>query len=272
MAKLDSNAAWKEATSLVAGNREVLFVLAGVFFMLPSLLLSIVLGEPSVDPAGDSSQMAATLIDFYSKGWWLILLASMIQVIGILTVLTLMRDRRRPTVGEAIRAGFADFPTYFAAQLLFVVAVGLIGGVFIAAGTLIAPVLAVVMTLLVLGFAIFAAIRLIMVAPIVAVEGQRNPVAALARAWTMTRGNFWRMLVFFLLVGILFVVAMAVIMILVGIVLVLVSQGETQRVLASVVSSALSAVAVLYFLGMLAAIHRQLAAGGGDERSGGRAA
>jgi lysylphosphatidylglycerol synthetase-like protein (DUF2156 family) len=58
---------------------------------------------------------------------------------------------------------------------------------------------------------------------------------------------------------VLFLVASAVIMLVVGIVLALVAHGELQRVLASLVSSALSAVAALYILGIIAAIHHQLA-------------
>ena len=50
MAKLDTNAAWKEASAIVSANREVLLALAGVFFMLPSLALSVIAGEPEVVP------------------------------------------------------------------------------------------------------------------------------------------------------------------------------------------------------------------------------
>jgi hypothetical protein len=259
VAKLDSNHAWKEASGLVAANREVLFAIAGVFFMLPSLLVSIVVGEPAVDSAANSEQIMAAMLAFYGDNWWMVMLASLIQIVGILTVLTLMRDRRRPTVGEAIGSGFKGFPTYFAAQILFGFGAAVIGGLLVGAVAAVLPPLAVVLTLLLIVFIAFAALRIILVAPIVAVEGERNPVTALRRSWNLTSGNFWRILVFLALVTLLFLVAMAVIMILVGIVLALVSEGELQRVLASVVSSALTAVAVVYLLAMLAAIHRQLA-------------
>lgn len=268
MAKFDSNAAWQEAAGLVAANREVLFALAGVFFLLPSLLLAVVLGEPEVDSAAGGQQMLAAMTAFYGRGWWLILLAALVQIAGMLTVLTLMRDHRRPTVSEAIKAGFAGLPTYFAAQMLFVLGIGLAGGLLVGIAAAVLPALAAVMALVLIAFLVFAAIRLILLAPLVAVEGQRNPVAALTRSWHMTRGNFWRIFGFLLLVAILFLVALAVIMIVVGIVLAVLSQGEVQRLLASVVSSALSAVAVLYFLGILAAVHRQLAGKGHPSPAG----
>ncbi|MET0252294.1 MAG: glycerophosphoryl diester phosphodiesterase membrane domain-containing protein [Novosphingobium sp.] len=262
MIRLDSNAAWKEASALVAANREVLFVVAGVFFLLPNLLMSVVLGEPQIEPGSGSEQVARAMMEYYTRGWWLILLTAVFQIIGMLTVLTLMRDRRRPTVAEAITAGVVGFPSYFAAQLLFVIGASLAGGVL---GVVIAAIGgaalgAVLLMLLLLGIG-FVAVRLMLAAPVIAVDGERNPLTALARSWQLTRNNFWRIFAFFLLVGLLFVVALAVIMILVGIVLALLSQGEVQRVLASVVSSTLVSLAMLYFLGMLAAVHRQLSRG-----------
>jgi hypothetical protein len=267
MAKLDSNAAWKEAASLVATNRDVFFALAGVFFLLPSLAFAIFVGEPQMTPGMEREQMMAALTAFYADAWWLIVIGTLLQVVGILAILTLMRDRSRPTVGQAIKGGFLGLLPYLAAQLSFVVAVGLIGGILIALAALAGPALAAIVTIVVFGFAIYASFRLILLAPIVAVEGLRNPVAAMRRSWALTRGNFWRIFGFLVLAAILFIVVLSVIMLVVGLILAIVSSGETQRILAAVVSSALTAIAVLYFIGIMAAIHRQLA-GSGKESLG----
>jgi len=258
MARLDSNAAWKEASRLVGANRDVLVALAGVFFMLPSLALAVFMGEPEVVPGMKPDQMMAVMSDFYARGWWLILLNVALSFIGILATLTLMRDRSRPTVAEAIRAGAAGAPSYFASQALFGVGLGLVGAVLIAVGALISPVLGGVMVLFVFCGAVYFAFRLILVAPIVAVEGARNPVAAMRRSWQLTKGNFWRLFAFVMLVLVLFVILLSIVMLIVGIVLALATSGDTQRVLAAVVSSAVSSVAVVYFAGMIAAVHRQL--------------
>lgn len=264
MARLDSNAAWKEASGLVAANRDVFLALAGVFFLLPALALAVFGGEPEVVPGMKGEQLMAAVTAFYAESWWMIVLSTVLQVIGILTILTLMRDRSRPTVGEAIKAGFGGLLPYLAAQLLFALAFGLIGGLAIGIGAAVAPALAAVLTLLLICGAAFVAIRLILVAPAVAVEGQRNPVAALQRSWRLTQGNFWRILAFLALVAILFAVVLGVIMLVVGVALAIVSAGETQRILAAAVSSALTALAVLYFIGIIAAIHRQLAGPGAE--------
>lgn len=258
MGKLDSNAAWKDASALVAANREVLLILAGVFFFLPNLLLALVLGEPQVAPNATSDQMMAGVVDFYRAGWLPMLLTALAQIVGFLAILRLMRDRQRPTVGEAIRTGFIGLPTCFAAQLMFALGFGLAGGLLVGLAALVLPALAVVLTLLLAAFLVFAGVRLILIAPVIALEGERNPLAAIARSWAMTKGNFWRILAFLVLVAALFLVGMSLIMWVVGIVLVLVSEGSLQRVLASVFSSALTAVAVLYFVGIVAGIHRQL--------------
>ncbi|MFC4293771.1 glycerophosphoryl diester phosphodiesterase membrane domain-containing protein [Novosphingobium tardum] len=259
MARLDSNAAWKEATGLVGRSRELMFALAGVFFLLPSLALAVLVGEPELAPGADRDQMMAAMSEFYGRAWWMMLIAAVFQVVGMLAVLTLMRDRTRPTVADAIRSGAGGLLPYMIAQLLFGTLLGILATLLVGLAALASPALAVVVMLAVICFAVFAAIRLILVAPIVAVEGARNPVAAMRRSWALTQGSFWRIFGFFALVLVLFVVIMSVVMIVVGIILGLLTSGETQRILAAAVSSGLSAVAVLYFCGMLAAIHRQLA-------------
>lgn len=258
MAKLDTNAAWKEASAIVSANREVLFALAGVFFMLPSLALAIIAGEPELVPGMTREQMMAAMEEFYAGSWWIILISAVLQIVGLMAILTLMRDRSRPTVGQAIGAGLSATPSYLAAQLLLVIGLSLAGGVLIGVAAAIAPALAVVVVLLVMVAVIFAAFRLLLVAPVVAVEGVRNPLAAMARSWRLTKGNFWRIFAFILLILILFVVVVGIVMMIVGLILALATSGETQRIIAAVFSSALGAVGVVYFAGVIAAIHRQL--------------
>ena len=258
MAKLDTNAAWKEASAIVSANREVLLALAGVFFMLPSLALAVIAGEPEMIPGTKPDQMMAAMSAFYAKWWWIILLSAVFQIVGLMAILTLMRDRSRPTVGEAIRAALPGALSYLATQLVVVVGLSLVGGVLIGVVAVISPVLAVVVALL-FGLAmIFAVFRLILVAPVIAVEGVLNPLTAMIRSWRLTQGNFWRIFGFMFLIVILFAVVVGIIMMIVGLILALASSGEPQRIIAAVFSSALGAVGVVYFAGIISAIHRQL--------------
>lgn len=262
MTKLDSNAAWKEASGQVSTNRDVFLALAGVFFVVPSLALTVIGGEPAVVPGMQREAMMAAITAFYADAWWLILASAVLQVVGVLAILTLMRDRTRPTVGEAIRSALNGLLPYLAAQLLFALVVGMVGGIAIGLTAAVFPALAAGGALLLFIVAVFIGIRLILVAPVIAVEGQRNPLVALKRSWTLTKGQFWRIFGFLALVMILFVVVLGVIMLLVGVILAIFASGETQRLLAAVVSSVLTAIAVTYVIGILAAIHRQLAGPG----------
>lgn len=259
MVRLDSNAAWKEASALVAANRDVLFTLAGVFFLLPGLAQAVFVGEPDVAPGAGRDQIIAAMVAFYSRTGWLLLLSVVLQVIGMLAILTLMRDRSRPTVGEAIAAGLRGAPSYLGAQLLFGLAVGLVGGFLIGLGALLSPPLAVLIVLFVLAAALALAFRLVLVAPIVALEGVRNPVEALRRSWRLTRGNGWRIVAFLVLVLILFAIVLAIVMLIVGMILAILTSGTTQTVIAALASGTLTAIGLVYVAGMLAAMHRQLA-------------
>lgn len=265
MAKLDTNAAWKEASAIVSANREVLFALAGVFFMLPSLALTVIAGEPEIATGMTRDQIVAAMEEFYSGAWWIILISAVLQVVGLMAILMLMRDRSRPTVGEAIRAGLTSTPSYLAAQLLLVIGLSLIGGVLIGVAAAVSSALAVVLVLVVMGAIVFAVFRMLLVAPVVAVEGVRNPLRAMARSWRLTQGNFWRLFAFVLLILILFLVVVGIVMMVIGLILALATSGEPQRIIAAVFSSALGAVGVVYFAGVIAAIHRQL---GGSEAAG----
>ena len=258
MAKLDTNAAWKEASAIVSANREVVIALAGVFFMLPRWAAAMIAGEPEVVLGMNNEQMFAVMEAFYAKTWWVILGSAALQVVGMLAMLTLMRDRSRPTVGEAIRIGLPGALSCLAALVLFVVGTGIAGGIVVGFAAAISDTLAAVLALLVLIATLFAMFRLILVAPVVAVEGVRNPVTAMVRSWRLTAGNFWRIFSFVLLIAILFLLVAVIILTIVGLLLAVATSGESQRVIAAAFSSALIAAAMVYFAGVIAAIHRQL--------------
>ena len=262
MTKLDSNAAWKEASSQVSANRDVFLALAGVFFVVPSLALTVIGGEPEFVPGMQPEQITAALVAFLTGAWWLIALNLILQVSGMLAILTLMRDRTRPTVREAITGALRGLLPYLGAVLLLVLAFGLVGGLAIAIGGAVTPALAVVALLLVTGFWLYANIRLILIAPVVAVEGTRNPLTVLRRSWALTRGQFWRIFGFLALVVILFVVVLGVVSLLFGVVLAIFTSGETQRVLGALLSSTMTAILLVYLTGIYSAIHRQLAGPG----------
>lgn len=63
--KFDSNLAWKQASSSIGANREVLLALAGVFFLLPSLVFALFLPAPEPVAGQSEAQMMAGMEAYY---------------------------------------------------------------------------------------------------------------------------------------------------------------------------------------------------------------
>ncbi len=258
--KFDSNLAWKQASAAISANREVVLALAGVFFLVPGLATSLLFPAPQPTAGMDSKEAAAVIADYYSTILPYLLPLVLFQAAGTLALLTLMTDRSRPTVGEAIRSGAKGVFAYVLAQVLLGVAVGLIGGAVLAIGTATGIGALTVVGLAGVGLlVIYAAIKTSLVGPVVAVEGERNPVAALKRSWLLTSSNSLRIGVFYLLVGLAFLVVTSVIVAVAGIIAALIGGAHAGEIAGAVISSALNAVMALYFVAIVAATHRQLA-------------
>lgn len=267
--KFDSNRAWLDAMAAVKANRQVLVAVAGVFFLLPTLLSTVFLtdaqtqvleamGNPQVAQRVFTENMGAFL--GFGVGGMLV------QGIGYLAVMALLSDRGRPTVGEAIVIALKALPTLVGTMLLMLAGLFLLsallglvfGGLFGllagAAGATAATAIALVLAMT------YLSIRFSLVVPVVVNERMGNPVAALVRSWQLTRGNTLRLLGFFvlLMLGYLAVVFMAT-LVLVGPVALLAGQGQALTLFAGVVSGAISAVTSVIMVAVLAYIHRQLA-------------
>ena len=263
--KFDSNLAWKEATAAIAANRDVLLALSGVFFLLPSLVFGLFFPQPEPAANLNEAQLMAMMQDYYASVLPVVIPMALVQAAGTLAILTLFTDRSRPTVGEAIRQGIGGVVPYILTQLLLGIGLGIVGGALLAVASLtgVSALVGVVAAALVV-VAVYAAIKSSLTGPIIAVERERNPVAALRRSWQLTRGNSGRIGLFFLLVFVVFAVAMMVIMAVAGIVLAFIAGQETARIIGTVISSAMGAVLALYFVAIVAAVHRQLSGPSAD--------
>jgi hypothetical protein len=262
--KVDMTAAWSEAMRLVSGNRQVIAIVAGVFFFLPYLAfmlmfmnqMSALEAAQSANP--DPEAMGQAMMGFYGDIWWFVLLAMVIQGIGMLGLLTLLTDRSRPTVGEALKAGARMFLPYFGAQLLLSLLFGLLilvpiavgAGGSVGAGLFLGLIAAVVFCYLFTKFLLTPAV--------IAIERQANPLAALGRSWQLTKGNSVRIFLFVFLLFLAVGVVGGVLSMIAGLVLAL-GGAQTALIGQAVISGLINAVFYVIFLGVLAAIHRQLA-------------
>lgn len=260
--KFDSNLAWQQASASVSANRDVLFALAGVFVLLPSLAMSLLFPQPEPTAGMTAEQIGKMALAFYSEAApWMIPMA-LLQGVGTLAILALLTDMRRPTVSQAIRLGALGLVRYIGAQLLVGLACGIAGGmilaVAIASGS---SALATICVVLVAVGVIYVAIKTSLVSPVIMVEGVTSPIAAIVRSWRLTQGNSARIGLFYLLLLIAFMVVTLIVTGLLKAASSFVAGAEVAHVTEAVVSSAIGAIATLYAVAVAAAVHRQLASG-----------
>lgn len=260
MIALDISHAWKTASRRVEANRDVLAAIAGVFLLLPALAMAFFLPASRITPDMSPQEQSVLLVQEFSRDLPLMLPASLVQMVGLLTVIIVIADRARPTVGGAIRSGALASVPYIGAQLL--IGAGLAVG-FSTAGALAAaignPAAASALVMIMIAFAATVGLRMVLVAPVIACEDLRNPVLAMRRSWQITRGNGWRLASFLLLAALLFIVASGLVMLFVGVILELAANSEVRHIVQGLISSAMTSVAMVYFGAILAAVHGQLA-------------
>lgn len=263
--RFDSTRAWKDASAAVSKHRELMFALAGVFFLLPSFAMNLLVPKFEPQPGLPPRVMIDQLGAFYASILPYAIAITLLQLVGTLTILTLFTDRTRPTVGEAIKLGGRGMLPCLAAQLLIGMGIGIGFMLLVVLGS--ASGSGGVMSLLVLigiGAAIWAWTQFSLVPPVVAVERVFNPIAALSRSWQLMRGNVGRVLLFYVLLLIAFGAIAAITMLVMGTVVAMALPAEGAQIASALISSVLTAVLALYLVAVLAAVHRQLAGPSAD--------
>ncbi|RIV80447.1 hypothetical protein D2V17_19190 [Aurantiacibacter xanthus] len=265
--KFDMGAAWDEAVAMMAANREVLAIVAGIFFFLPSLLLAIFGPDLNAMMAGDLSsaeqveQMGEQVMAAYSDSWWIFAIATLAQMIGYISLLALLRDKGRPTVGEAIAMGAKGLLPSIAAYLIVTIGLSVLFVIFVALAAVSGvAALAAVAVLLACVVMVYAMIKFSLAAPVIAIEKVTNPITVLKRSWHLTKGNSVRILLFFMLIFVVYMVVSIVAgLILAG--LVSAVGSEAGKLIQGVVGGLLGMVATVVVVAVLAATHRQLSGG-----------
>ncbi len=218
------NAAWARGVVLLRENRQLLCLMAGMFILLPSAMITFALPENSAlagpigvmfDPAASeaarlraSEAIATMLAPFIAWSG----IVTVVQHIGYGAMMALM-GRARPTVGQAIVIGLKAILPVIAALIVFFIG---LYGVLLLTGLIFLPLgqaaSAFLGSIAGVAIALFMTARLSLTLPAMALERQFNPFKALLRSWRLTargRGNvfgFWMLLI----------VAYAVILILVS--------------------------------------------------------
>ncbi|BBC72097.1 conserved hypothetical protein [Altererythrobacter sp. B11] len=259
--KFDMSEAWREATAMIRGNREVLLIVAGIFFFLPTVVLGLVMPDMQLmmSEVEDPELMWNQMMTVYASYGWLFMLVLLFQIVGYLSLLSLLRDDSKPTVGEALRDGLTALLPAIGTYLLFSIGAGLIGGLALAAASVTGSTATVGLVMLILFVAlIYVLVKISLASPALAIEKIRNPAKVLARSWQLTKGNSFRLFLFYLLIVIAYFVISMVLGLVVG-ALLLVAGPEVFKMVNAVFSGFVSAVVSVVMLAVLAAVHRQLA-------------
>jgi hypothetical protein len=256
--KLSMSEAWREATAMMTGNREVLLILAGLFFFLPSLAVALTMPGFQEAMIANPENAQTAMLSLYTDWWWLMLIVILAQVVGYLSLLSLLRDDSRPTVGQALQSGLTGLLPAIGTYLLFAIGVGLLAGVLMAlalasgngaVGFLIGVILFVGI--------VYVSVKVSLAGPVIAIDKVYNPLKVLARSWRLTKGNSFRLFLFYLLLAIVYIVVAMVLGIVVG-ALTLAVGASTGLLINGVLSGLLGATAAVVFIAVIAAVHRQL--------------
>ena len=274
--KLDMGTAWTQTTALIGSNRDTISAIAGLFFFLPAFASALFMPEAatagsasSSGPGGDPQAAMQAALDqmsaLYADNWPVLLAVSIAGFIGSLSLLALLSDRGNPTVAEALGKGIRSIPTYIAAQLLSALGTGIVIGLPLGLIAAIAPpAVTVIAGLAVVILMIYLIVKFILIAPVIAIDEERNPIAALRRSWRLTKGNSLRIVAFFVLLFTVIVIIGALVQ---GILTLILSAigGTVADIGTAMVSAGVNTAISVIFLIVLAAIHRQLS-GGSPER------
>jgi len=260
---LEMNRAWNDAVRLLNRRRGVIAVGAGVFFFLPYFAFMLIGPDPmaGVNPAQPlgTQEAIARMTQFYSQVWWVLVLVAILQAVGVLGLLALLTDRRRPTVAEALRIGLTKVLPYIAAYLLLGMALAF-------AVLLLATLAGVTGAAWLAGLVVFAAliawvalfVRFSLVGPVMVKENVVSPLSALRRSWALTQGNGWRLFAFYALLFVAMIVITMVVSAVFGLIFSLFGP-EASRAGDGLVVSLVNAAWATLFLAVMSAVHDQFA-------------
>jgi hypothetical protein len=257
MPKLSLSRAWDEAKLLLAREGRLLLAVSLALVVLPDTVFGLI----------------ATTSIARDLGSLLLVLTVMI-LIGLVAQTAIIRLAVGPstTVGGAIARGFVRLPAVLVAALIVVAALFLflvMGLVLLASSGLVtlpaagsAPSAPLVFLMGWLTAAVYAIFQLLV--PVAAAESV-GPIRMLSRAWELSKGNYWRLLTFALLIFVSLAVVQAAGQFGMGALIALVlgppHAWSLSALVAALVAGVVHGAFVAVFAVMLARIYFQLSGG-----------
>jgi len=254
--------AWEEAVAFVARERGLLFPVALLFVALPGLILQEMTPPELANWTMDKSALPDIPFSF-----------ALSMLIGVIIIwfgsLALFALALRPgiSVGEALRLSLSRLPVLLGTALAVVVAllaVAIVGMIIVVAISFVAKAASAALAML-LGIGLgavmlFASVRLLLLNPVV-IDGSEGVAASLRHSWALTRGHFWRLFGFILVLTLLSAIVGSAAQVIFGLIGRLIAGAEGARLIGGIAAAIVSTVVQVYMLVMLARLYRQAEAG-----------
>lgn len=264
MTTMSIGKAWQEAVAFVAREATLLFPVALLFVALPGLILQEM--TPPELAAWSLAPKMDTMPDVPASYGIGLMIAIVLIWFGSLSLFALAL-RPGISVGEALRLSLNRLPVLLGTALVVLGALlGLLMTIILvavivslaskAAGASLGLLLGFVMV----GIALFVSVRLMLLNPVVLDSGA-GVKESLRRAWALTRGHFWRLLAFILILTLLSAIVASAAQSIFGLLGSLLAGPDGARLAGGIAGAIVSTVIQVYMLVMLARLYRQATAG-----------
>ncbi len=267
--QFDMSQTWDRAVQLLSSNFQLLAIIAGVFLLLPSIILYLAVPELAnmnamMDPDGDPEKMMAQFGEMAGAiaGWGLLTTAA--SFAGYSAMVTLMGENGA-TVGEAIVRGLKSIPTLIGVMILFFLTYVLAAfllfipvGILAVVSEALAGVLSIVAAIGILVMVVYLMARFSVTMPVIMLEQNYNPVTAMIRSWRLTAPRHWAMMGFWLLLMVAYMVIALLVGGAVGALAALAS-GSTAGLITGVLGGILGALVAMVISAIAVALYQQVA-------------
>lgn len=192
------------AVIMIAGSVAFFAVLGRGVFALTNSMESV--GGPG---AGMGIGMILLVIAFYIV--YLLIAAAQYAALNAMA-----SPIRNADLGEAISTGFRSSPTLLLVMVLFIIAyflLALVAGVVFAVLAQAGSAGSIIGVIILFLAVLYLACRVSVVFPIVPIDGVRNPITAIARSWSLTRGHALAIFLAFLVLAIVATVLFAIVIV-----------------------------------------------------------
>jgi membrane-anchored glycerophosphoryl diester phosphodiesterase (GDPDase) len=279
--KFSASKALSESFAIFTGRFTAMLPIAVIFTLVPVAIFTFVIGTKfaglSQNP-GDPRAALQTILAMAGSFALVFIAYELVRAAGMCALCIAAATRQSVSLGEAIGEGFrAMLPLigvylvllvgYIALGAVLMLTVGLsmmraftaaaAGGQAPGAGSVGMMILVIAVILIAL---FYVMVKLALIIPVIAVDKERGPFAAIRRSWTLTRGASFKIFLLFLLTGFAAALISGVLNAFSG-GMQLTAPNPTGSALWSqiAVSAITGTVFGMYFISLIVAIHAQLA-------------